>query len=295
MTHHYARLIAVVIATVSFSTPLYAQQEPTPSPTWETLLETVVGFTRIHERVVFLFDVTDAGLEYLRGWQRWSDSTSMGPQSPTGGLAHLTGLPSLQRVDLYRTEVTAAGLVHLQKMPALRRLGLSGYASSDRRFTDAGHSQPTGGASERPDRQRGTKSFPSPFSPSMRGRRAPASRNSVPVDPLVVAWDPKVSSLHLPLSSVVNPRSGRRRSANGLVPLGHLTLLHCHTSGRRASAQVVQAPPRSACVRTRVCHSACRRWRSLSAVWCGEIAEDSSPGGRRGRTEEPPSHARPVT
>ncbi len=30
MTHHHARLIVVAVATVSFSTPITAQQEPTP-------------------------------------------------------------------------------------------------------------------------------------------------------------------------------------------------------------------------------------------------------------------------
>ena len=124
MTHHHARLIAVAIAAVSFSVPLYAQQEPTPSPTWETLLETVGG-TGIHERSVWLFDVTDTDL------------------------AHLTELPALKMLHLGGTQVTAAGLVPFQKMPAFRHLGLSGYFSSDR-LTDADianlrEALPTGG------------------------------------------------------------------------------------------------------------------------------------------------------
>ena len=43
MTHHCARLIGVAIATVSFSTPITAQQEPTSPPTVETLVETLGG------------------------------------------------------------------------------------------------------------------------------------------------------------------------------------------------------------------------------------------------------------
>ena len=83
MTSCHARLIAVAITTVSFSTPITAQQEPTPSPTWETLLETVGG-TGIHERSVWLFDVTDTDL------------------------AHLTELPALKMLHLGGTQVTAA-------------------------------------------------------------------------------------------------------------------------------------------------------------------------------------------
>ena len=43
MTRHYAGLIVVATATVSFSTPIYAQHEPTPSPTLEALVETLEG------------------------------------------------------------------------------------------------------------------------------------------------------------------------------------------------------------------------------------------------------------
>ena len=124
MTRRYAYLFAVSILATAFSAPITAQQEPTPSPTWETLLETVGG-TGIHERSVWLFDVTDTDL------------------------AHLTELPALKMLHLDASQVTAAGLVHFQKMPAFRHLGLSGYFSSDR-LTDADianlrEALPTGG------------------------------------------------------------------------------------------------------------------------------------------------------
>ena len=167
MTHHHARLIAVAIAAVSFSTPLYAQQEPTPSPTWETLLETLGG-TGMRDRSLWLSNVTDTDLALLAPFTQWgvleelrllddytadSEVTDAGLAHLTGltaleglglrgtqvtdaGLAHLTGLPSLQRLVLYDTDVTAAGLVHFQKMPSLSRLELSGYFSSDL-FTEA--------------------------------------------------------------------------------------------------------------------------------------------------------------
>ena len=50
MTRHYARLIVVAIATVSFSTPITAQQEPAPPTTLETLVETLGGRVRQNEQ-----------------------------------------------------------------------------------------------------------------------------------------------------------------------------------------------------------------------------------------------------
>ena len=43
MTRHHAGLVAVAIASVSFSTPITAQQEPTPPPTMEARVETLGG------------------------------------------------------------------------------------------------------------------------------------------------------------------------------------------------------------------------------------------------------------
>ena len=176
MTHHHARLVAVAIAAVSFSTPLYAQQEPTPSPTVETLVETlggrVSGLQGTVQRikvtngevveVVLIGDqvtdaslahltgltalnylrlrdtqITDAGLAHLAGLPVLATLDLRDTQITDAGVAHLTGLPSLQSLVLYKTEVTAAGLVHFQKMPALRRLELDGPQTESPRFTDA--------------------------------------------------------------------------------------------------------------------------------------------------------------
>ena len=68
MPHRCARLVAVAIAAVSFSTPITAQQEPTPPPTLEALVETLGGRVRQNEQgevqVVRLSNtqVTDAGV-----------------------------------------------------------------------------------------------------------------------------------------------------------------------------------------------------------------------------------------
>ena len=115
MPHRCARLIVVAIATVSFSTPITAQQEPTSPTTVETLVETLGG-----------------GRGYENEQGEVVEILLIGDQVTDTGLAHLAGLPSLQSLVLYKTEVTAAGLVHFQKMPGLRRLALSGYVSSDR-------------------------------------------------------------------------------------------------------------------------------------------------------------------
>ena len=97
MTQHYARLIAVAIAAVSFSPPITAQQEQALSPTLETLVETLGGRVSQNEQgevvEVFLRNtrITDAGLP------------------------HLAGLTALERLDLYDTEVTDVGVAKLQK------------------------------------------------------------------------------------------------------------------------------------------------------------------------------------
>ena len=98
MAHHYARLVVVAIAAVSFSTPITAQQEQAPSPkTLEALVETLGGCVSQNEQgevvEVFLRNtrITDAGLP------------------------HLAGLTALERLDLYDTEVTDVGVAKLQK------------------------------------------------------------------------------------------------------------------------------------------------------------------------------------
>ena len=150
MTHHYARLIAVAIAAVSFSTPITAQQEPTPSPTWETLLETVGG-TGIHERSVWLFDVTDTDLALLAPFTEWGALEELNLSDSEVidvGLAHLTGLPALKNLGLGGTQVTAAciapgfldsdlkGIIFTQPRPG-RRSRVALEPGCDRRTSPA--------------------------------------------------------------------------------------------------------------------------------------------------------------
>ncbi len=146
MTHHHARLVAVAIAAVSFSAPLYAQQEPTPSPTWETLLETFGG-TGMHERSVWLSNLTDTDLALLVPFTEWGaleelrllDDFTADSEVTGAGLAHLTGLTALRVLYIRDAPVTDAGLVHLSGLTTLEILDLGGT-----QVTDAGLANLTG-------------------------------------------------------------------------------------------------------------------------------------------------------
>ena len=101
MPHHYARLIVVAVAAVSFSTPITAQQEPTSPPTVETLVETLGGRVRQNEQ-------REVDVVYLTG-----------TQITDAGLAHLTGLTALETLGLTARAITDTGLAHLTELPAL--------------------------------------------------------------------------------------------------------------------------------------------------------------------------------
>jgi hypothetical protein len=129
--HHYARLIAVAIATVSFSTPIYAQQEPTSPTTLEALVETLGGRLRPNEQgeVVEVnligSEVTDAGLAHLAGLTALEALDLDYTQVTDAGLAHLTGLTALEILFLDNTQVTDVGVAELQQaLPNCRILPL---------------------------------------------------------------------------------------------------------------------------------------------------------------------------
>mgnify|MGYP001407054826 CR=1 FL=1 len=118
--HHYARLIAVAIATVSFSTPIYAQQDPTSPTTLEALVETLGGRLRQNEQG----EVVEVNL--------------IGSEVTDAGLAHLAGLAALQFLHLNDTQVTGAGLAHLAGLTALEAL----ISITPRSPTRAWHTSP---------------------------------------------------------------------------------------------------------------------------------------------------------
>ena len=131
MTHHHARLVAVAIAAVSFSTPITAQQEPTPPATLEALVETLGGRVGRNEQgdVVGVtlagIRVTDADLAHLTGLPALQGLYLDRTQITDAGLAHLAGLTALEHLDLSYNEVADAGLVHLAGLTALEYLNLS--------------------------------------------------------------------------------------------------------------------------------------------------------------------------
>ena len=168
MTHHCARLIVVAIATVSFSTPITAQQEPTSPQTLEALVETLggrvsqneqgeivgvrlsgpevtdaglahlAGLTALETLFLGVTQVTDAGLAHLAGLTALKDLVisanqwdPIGTQVTDAGLAHLTGLTALEALWLESTEITDVGLAHLAKLTELESLTLTGTQVTD--------------------------------------------------------------------------------------------------------------------------------------------------------------------
>ena len=166
MTHHHARLVAVAIAAVSFSTPITAQQEPASPTTLKSVVETLggdligtassdegpwalanlgateatdadlahfMGLTALESLVLSFTGITDAGLVHLTGLTALELLGLDETQITDAGLAHLTGLTTLTYLRLGGTPVTDAGLAHL--------MGLTGLESLDLRetqVTDAG-------------------------------------------------------------------------------------------------------------------------------------------------------------
>ncbi|HEY3963828.1 MAG TPA: leucine-rich repeat domain-containing protein, partial [Planctomycetaceae bacterium] len=66
--------------------------------------------------------VTDAGLECLKGITNLRILCLSNTRVTDAGLIHLSGLTKLRRLDLSFTKVTDAGIVHLTKLPNLHCL-----------------------------------------------------------------------------------------------------------------------------------------------------------------------------
>ena len=148
MTHHHARLVAVAIAAVSFSTPITAQQEPTPPTTLKTVVETLGGSlsgTVTADGGPWASanlggtEATDADLAHFMGLTALETLLLDGTQITDAGLAHLKELTTLTHLWLSFTGITDAGLVHLTGLTALETLGLD-----ETQITDASLAHLTG-------------------------------------------------------------------------------------------------------------------------------------------------------
>ena len=83
--------------------------------------------------------ITDAGMQHLKGLKRLESVSLINTQVTDASLAHLNGLTNLKSLALRRTKVTDAGLEHLQKLTNLYHLDLR-----NTQVTDAGLKHLTG-------------------------------------------------------------------------------------------------------------------------------------------------------
>jgi hypothetical protein len=96
-------------------------------------LEHLKGLTALQGLSLDGTQVTDAGLEHLKGLTALQGLYLDGTQVTDAGLEHLKGLTALQWLYLDGTQVTDAGLEHLKGLTALQELWLG-----DTQVTDAG-------------------------------------------------------------------------------------------------------------------------------------------------------------
>lgn len=80
--------------------------------------------------------ITDAGLEHLKGLARLKYLNLSGTQVTDAGLARLQGLTSLTFLNLRDTRISDAGLAYLKGLASFRVLNLSGT-----QITDAGRAE----------------------------------------------------------------------------------------------------------------------------------------------------------
>ena len=68
--------------------------------------------------------VTDVGLEHLKGLTSLQGLYLNSPQVTDAGLEHLTGLSCLLTLDLSQTQVTDVGLEHLKGLTSLKEMSI---------------------------------------------------------------------------------------------------------------------------------------------------------------------------
>ena len=96
-------------------------------------LEHLKGLTQLQALFLDSTQITDAGLVYLKGLTKLEFLRLQFTQITGAGLVHLKGMTSLQTLYLNDTQITDAGLVHLKGLTGLQTLELS-----NTKVTDAG-------------------------------------------------------------------------------------------------------------------------------------------------------------
>ena len=104
--------------------------KPTPEEVIAAIKKLGGRVTVIENKIVFVnlsgTQVTDAGLEHLKGLTNLRRLYLSGTKVTDAGLEHLKGLTNLEHLSLSSTKVTDAGLEHLKGLTKLRALALKG-------------------------------------------------------------------------------------------------------------------------------------------------------------------------
>lgn len=96
-------------------------------------LEHLKGLTNLYALDLLDTQITDAGMEHLKRLTRLNDLRLTGTRVTDAGLEYLKGLASLERLDLSETKITDVGVEHLKGLTRLCELRLGGT-----QITDAG-------------------------------------------------------------------------------------------------------------------------------------------------------------
>ncbi len=88
-------------------------------------LEHLRGLTSLEELNLRFTQVTDAGLEHLKGLNSLNELDLSDTQVTDAGLKHLKGLNSLEVLHIHDTQVTDVGLEHFKGLTSLKKLDLN--------------------------------------------------------------------------------------------------------------------------------------------------------------------------
>ncbi len=94
-------------------------------------LENLRGLTHLWKLYLNKMEITGTGLKHLKELPELRMLVFVGTPVTDSGLQHLRGLNSLEILVLYDTEITDGGLSNLRELPGLKRLTLRGPDITD--------------------------------------------------------------------------------------------------------------------------------------------------------------------